>query len=221
MRKLGIARRASTAAAATGSRSKTAAKARQSPRLQRDSHRRACRPSRRCQRRHAAVGDAARHDQVEMVEVGGDVEREAVARDPARDAHADGARSSRRRPTRRSGPGRGRRDAERRGGRGSAPLRDRGRSDARRSGRAEIEDRIADELAGAVVGDVAAAAGLEHRRRPRRRSVSGVASDVRAAVAVLTPSVMTGDARAAAACRESRRPCAPRPAAAAARAPSA
>ena len=41
------------------------------------------------QRRHALVGDAARHDQVEIVEIGGHVEREAVARDPARDADAD------------------------------------------------------------------------------------------------------------------------------------
>ena len=35
------------------------------------------------------LGDAARHDQLEVIEVGGHVEREAVARNPARDAHAD------------------------------------------------------------------------------------------------------------------------------------
>src|SRR6185436_16962480 len=41
------------------------------------------------QGRHAAVGDPARHDQGEIVEVGGHVEGKPVAGNPARDAHAD------------------------------------------------------------------------------------------------------------------------------------
>src|SRR5512143_331214 len=42
------------------------------------------------QRRDTAIADAARDDQAEVVEIGADVEREAVARNPPRDAHADG-----------------------------------------------------------------------------------------------------------------------------------
>src|SRR4029079_13782238 len=41
--------------------------------------------------RHRLVGDPARHDQIEVREIGGDVERDAVARDPARDPNPDGA----------------------------------------------------------------------------------------------------------------------------------
>ena len=41
------------------------------------------------QRRHAAARDAAGHDQVEVIEIGRHVERKTVARDPARDAHAN------------------------------------------------------------------------------------------------------------------------------------
>ena len=41
------------------------------------------------ERRDALVGDAARDDEIEMAEVGVHVEREAVARDPARDPDAD------------------------------------------------------------------------------------------------------------------------------------
>ena len=41
------------------------------------------------ERRDAALGNTARHDQIEVVEIGGDVEREPVARDPPRDADAD------------------------------------------------------------------------------------------------------------------------------------
>src|SRR5512143_3710316 len=43
------------------------------------------------QRRDTAIADAARDDQAEVVEIAADVEREAVARNPPRDAHADGA----------------------------------------------------------------------------------------------------------------------------------
>src|SRR5262245_32290473 len=41
------------------------------------------------QRRHTAVMNPARDDVAEMGQIGGDVEREAVAGDPARDAYAN------------------------------------------------------------------------------------------------------------------------------------
>jgi hypothetical protein len=43
------------------------------------------------ERRHTSIGDSARHDQIEEVDVGGDVEGEAVARDPTRDADTNRA----------------------------------------------------------------------------------------------------------------------------------
>src|SRR5688572_28890948 len=46
-------------------------------------------PSRARQGRHAAGRDAARHDEIEEIEVGRHVERESVARYPARDAHTN------------------------------------------------------------------------------------------------------------------------------------
>ena len=54
-------------------------------------------------RRDAVIGDAARDDQLEAREIGRDVEREPVHRDPAREAHADGADLGERRA--RSSPG--------------------------------------------------------------------------------------------------------------------
>src|SRR5438128_1398857 len=42
------------------------------------------------ERRDPAVRDAARNDQIEIVEIGRDVEREPVAGDPARDADPNG-----------------------------------------------------------------------------------------------------------------------------------
>ena len=60
----------------------------------------------RLDRGDAVIPDAARHDEPEGVEVDREVEREAVHRDPAREAHADGAelgelaRPRARRPTR-------------------------------------------------------------------------------------------------------------------------
>ena len=112
----------------------------------------------RGQRRDAVLRDAARDDEPEAREVGRDVEREAVHRDPARDAHADradlrGTRCAARlarvaaperpgspRPPRRrraSGPPRGssRRPPARARGR-SSRARDRERSGERRSDRA-------------------------------------------------------------------------------------
>ena len=43
------------------------------------------------ERSGAAIGDAARHDQIEIAQIGGDVVGKAVRRDPAADVHADGA----------------------------------------------------------------------------------------------------------------------------------
>ena len=51
--------------------------------------------------------------------------------------------------------------------------------------RLQVDDRIADELARAVIGHVAAAAGLERPRRPSRASASRRLEDVRAIVAGL------------------------------------
>ena len=90
----------------------------------------------RAERRHAAIGDAARHDQIEIVEIGRDVERKSMAGDPARDAHAD------RRELFAADPDAGqpcdacRRRHRSRPPRGSGPLRGRARSGARRSDRA-------------------------------------------------------------------------------------
>src|SRR5262245_23393542 len=41
------------------------------------------------ERRHSPVRDAARHDELELIEIGRDVEGESVARDPPGDADAD------------------------------------------------------------------------------------------------------------------------------------
>jgi hypothetical protein len=47
------------------------------------------RPSSPRQRRDPAIGDPAGDDQIEVIEVGPDVEREAVRRDPSADANAN------------------------------------------------------------------------------------------------------------------------------------
>ena len=46
-------------------------------------------PEQAFERRRPAVGDTARHDEAEVAEVGRDVQRESVARDPSADADAD------------------------------------------------------------------------------------------------------------------------------------
>ena len=134
------------------------------------------------QRGHAPVGDAARHDQVELREVGVHVEREAVARDPARDADADGRELVRRRPRRRSAPARALgRDAEV-GRRPDQHLFEVAHVAVHVAAiRPQIDDRIADELAGTVVGDVAAAARLEQLDAARRERLRR-GEDVRAIV---------------------------------------
>ena len=102
-----------------------------------------------------------------------DVQREAVARHPARDAHADRGELRRRRPRRPSG---------RRAARPAMPKRGDGADQHLfevahvavhvAAIRLQIDDRIADELPGAVVGDVAAAARLERARRRAPPSAS-------------------------------------------------
>ena len=115
------------------------------------------------QRRHRAVGDAAGDDVLAHVrQVGRDVEGEAVHRAPVLEAHADGADLARVRPVgvdphaRVLGQSAGV-DAE-----GRQRVDDELLDVAHVLGRAERvgdrQDRIADELARAVVRDVAAAA---------------------------------------------------------------
>ena len=121
------------------------------------------------ERRHTPVRHAARHDQVEIVEVGRHVEREPVARHPPGDSDADRGQLAVAHPDTRQPR--------------HAPGFDAvvGRHpdqhfleiahvavDVAAVG-LQIDDGIADELAGAVVGDVAAAPGLEHFDRAGRK----------------------------------------------------
>ena len=120
-----------------------------------------------------AVGDAAGDDPVEVAEVCGDVEGEAVRGDAAGDVDADGREFFLGDAAARDGPDAGatfdalRGDAEVVGGADEdvfkeADVVDRAEMGAALAGEvaAEVEDGIADELAGAVVGDVAAAVDL-------------------------------------------------------------
>src|SRR5204863_7797514 len=106
-------------------------------------------------RRHAAPLNAARCDEAEVLEIRGDVQREAVRGDPTRDAHADRGDLLIPHPDPPLPFGALRNDAVMRDGadehffeRGDVladvapPL-------------AEGENRVADELAGAVIGTVA------------------------------------------------------------------
>src|SRR5277367_1911839 len=116
---------------------------------------------------HAASVDSARHDRIEVAEVGGYVEREAVPSDPAAKADAD------RRNLARADPHTGHRVAA---SRVDAELCE--RIDHRRFETAEIlrhvavatfelENRIADQLAGAVIGHLSAARDASHRHARR------------------------------------------------------
>ena len=104
---------------------------------------------------------------LKVLEVGRDVQRKAVARDPAADANADGgdlffaafrphphARQPRHAPA--SMPNRRRATI-------STSSRSRTYTMHVAAVRLQVEDRIADQLSRPVIGDVAAAAGLEHR----------------------------------------------------------
>jgi hypothetical protein len=124
------------------------------------------------QRRHRLVADAARHDVAEVREVGLDVEGEAVHGPAPHVAHADRGDLAVVDPHARvvvDAAGAGEADVGQRvdhdllegvdvrGGVGDARLR------------RQREDRVADELAGAVVGDVATTAHLHELGADRRR----------------------------------------------------
>ena len=125
------------------------------------------------QRGDRAVGDAAGDDPVEVAEVGGDVEREAVRGDGLRDMDADGGDLLFANAAAGQGPDAGefadalRGHAEVFAGEDEGLFHQADEVDgaevrAAFAGQvaAEIEDGVADELAGAVVGDVAAAVDL-------------------------------------------------------------
>jgi hypothetical protein len=119
------------------------------------------------ERRHAAVGDAARDDVVEHREVGIDVEGEAVARAPTCDLDADrgdllGVDPHAGEPRLGVGfdPEIGQRADEH-----GLELAHVGHDIAETvAPRGKRDDRIADELARAVIGDVAAAVGVHELR---------------------------------------------------------
>src|SRR5581483_2758577 len=112
--------------------------------------------------RDGLVGDAARDDELEEVEIGGDVEGETVGGDSAGDVDADGGNFGLRVG---GGP-----DAGESGDAGAGDAEVSAGADEHffeaadvfddadfGSEGAEIEDGVADELSGAVEGDVAAA----------------------------------------------------------------
>jgi len=140
----------------------------------------------------AAVGDAAGNDQGEIVEVGVDVERETVAGDPASDPEADRGQFLAAHPHAREAV-----DAPRGnpviGGRANENLLEIADVAVHVAAvRGEVEDRVAHDLAGPVVGDVAAALDLEERHVGGREHVSGRA---RAAAQNVIPT-STGAAKA-------------------------
>src|SRR5512138_1900550 len=113
-------------------------------------------------RRDTALGNTTRHDQIEVVEIGSDVQREPVARNPSGDADAN------RRKLVATDPDAGESfDAP-----GVDAVVARGTNQHVfevadvavdvAAIRPEIDDGIPDDLAGSVVGDVAAASGLVH-----------------------------------------------------------
>src|SRR6266849_5869431 len=113
-----------------------------------------------------AIGDAAGNDEVEVAEVGGNVEGEAVGGDPAADMDTDGGKFFFGDIGGRLDPDAGFAgdaiggDGEIGGGADHGLFE---RTDVPvdvAANAVEIEDRIADDLAGAVIGDVAAAVGF-------------------------------------------------------------
>ena len=136
--------------------------------------RRARRPSSRRHRRELVAVEPARRDPVgERRRVEVDVQRVAVRRDPLRQMDPDRSRSCAA-ATR----------ARRRSGRRFASPRCRTRPIVRMSASSrsrqyfftscavprQVEDRVADELSGRVVGRLAAAVDLDDRRPPRPRA---------------------------------------------------
>ena len=133
-----------------------------------------------------AVVDAAGDDVLAQVgHVGRDVEGEAVHRAPALQPHADGAdlaraRARRRRPTRPGSRPAGRRVTPNARQRVDDQLLDVAHVLGGAEPVADVDDRIADELARAVVGDVAAAADADQLGADGRRIAAQVVAEVRA-----------------------------------------
>jgi hypothetical protein len=113
-----------------------------------------------------AVGDAAGNDEVEVAKVGGDVEGEAVGGDPAADMDADGGEFLFRDIAWGLDPDAGLagdaigRDAEIGGGADHGFFEGADVPVNVAADEVEIEDGVADDLAGAVISDVAAAVGF-------------------------------------------------------------
>src|SRR6185436_12046613 len=116
---------------------------------------------------HASVGDATRNDQLKVPEVGANIQREAVARDPSADSYANRRdfffASLRSNPDARAPRQAAALDATlaERDDQGLLDVTDVA-MDVATVG-PQIEDRVADELTRPVVRDVAAAAGLGNR----------------------------------------------------------
>src|SRR3982751_1447311 len=126
---------------------------------------------------HSTVGDAAGDDQVETGEIGRDVEGEAVAGHPAGDADANRGQLV---VSTGAGPHAGQSfdaagvDAVARGGPNQHFLEVAYVAMHVAAVRLEVEDGIPDDLAGPMVGDVAAAAGLvDFDAAPSQRLVGG------------------------------------------------
>ena len=137
-------------------------------------------------RRHPFVYDAARNEEVEMLELGIDVEGKAVARDPPRDSHPDSRQfvvadphaGEPRQPVRRNPEGSYGLDQHRFQVANVA-------MDVTSIG-PKIEDRVPDQLAGPVIGDVASPArfnylnALSFERVRRRDDVSAIVTSLHA-----------------------------------------
>lgn len=130
------------------------------------------------ERRDTSVRNAARNDQIEVLQIGRDVEREPVARHPSRDPDAD------RRQLLASDPDAGQAvdtagvDAVVGSGANQDLLDVADVSVDVLSIGFQIDNRITDDLSRAVVGDVAAATGFVHLDAARREKV-GISEDVR------------------------------------------
>src|SRR5262249_33607040 len=110
----------------------------------------------------ASVADAARNDEVEIAEVGRHVESKAVARDPPRYPDADGRQLLASDPDAGQPPDPAGPDAKIRGRADEHLLEIANVTVDVAAVGLQIDDRIADDLAGTVVGDIAAPTGFVH-----------------------------------------------------------
>ena len=128
---------------------------------------------------HREVGQAARHDPAEMRQIGGEVDRKAVQRDPALHAHADRAdlRLAPRRRRSRCRPRPARANARRcraRPAPRSPSLRAHGRSSARRA--RACRGRAPDSRPAAPARDRCSARRARYRHTGKRGSISSAGS---------------------------------------------